>query len=327
MEKISTFDRVVGHVSEAEKKSILKEAGERFANQSFEELEGLEREKTPDELHILSFVDDATNEIRRRYGLADFHIPEANFHVILADRWPKHKTTSFVPMLQGGIIKERDGKMPFAKKIFHEMLHMKSYGALQATAETPSEIIDYRCGLTVKTRDGEHVRLVNLNEAVTEELTRRFVMEQFDDPFFSEEARRTWETAQRFRNQRAHDGSLMFGDSTYFADVHEERSPVLDEFGNETGIYDVRKTYESENFTKERERAILDTLIRKLFERNPDRFEDPDAVFDLFARGMMTGDLMSLGRLIDRTFGEGALRKIGKLDSDIDEQERFVQSL
>jgi hypothetical protein len=42
---------------------------------------------------------------------------------------------------------------------------------------------------------------------------------------------------------------------------------------------------------------------------------------------MMTGDILPVGRLIDRTFGRGTLRQIGELDSDIDKQEKFVKSL
>jgi hypothetical protein len=67
-------------------------------------------------------------------------------------------------------------------------------------------------------------------------------------------------------------------------------------------------------------------LIQKLFRRNS-QFKDASEIYDLFRRGMMTGDILPLGRLIDRTFGKGTLRRIGELDSDIDAQEKFIKSL
>ena len=81
-----------------------------------------------------------------------------------------------------------------------------------------------------------------------------------------------------------------------------------------------------EGFGYRRERDILRQLIQKLFRRNP-QFKDVSEVHDLFRRGMITGDILPVGRLIDRTFGRGTLRQIGELDSDIDTQEKFVKSL
>lgn len=80
-------------------------------------------------------------------------------------------------------------------------------------------------------------------------------------------------------------------------------------------------------FTKRRERDILDALLERLYERNPEQFTDKQAVFEVFAQGMMTGNLLPIGRLVDSTFGRGTLRRIGELDDDLDAQEEFVKSL
>jgi hypothetical protein len=42
---------------------------------------------------------------------------------------------------------------------------------------------------------------------------------------------------------------------------------------------------------------------------------------------MMTGNILPVGRLIERTFGNGTLRRIGELDQDMQAQEEFVNSL
>ncbi len=46
MEKFSSFERVVGKISEKSKEQILKNKAEQFDDQIFEKLEGKEREKT-----------------------------------------------------------------------------------------------------------------------------------------------------------------------------------------------------------------------------------------------------------------------------------------
>ena len=47
----------------------------------------------------------------------------------------------------------------------------------------------------------------------------------------------------------------------------------------------------------------------------------------MFRRGMMTGDILKLGKLIESTFGRGTLRGIGNLDSNLQAQEKFIESL
>jgi len=56
-------------------------------------------------------------------------------------------------------------------------------------------------------------------------------------------------------------------------------------------------------------------------------FTDPEEVFEAFARGMMTGNPLEIGRLVDGTFGKGTFRKIGEMDEDVDEQLKYVESL
>lgn len=68
-------------------------------------------------------------------------------------------------------------------------------------------------------------------------------------------------------------------------------------------------------------------LIDALYERNKNNFNDREEVFDMFAKNAFTGNMYELGKLVDKTFGRGTLRKIGKLDAHIEEQEKFIKSL
>lgn len=68
-------------------------------------------------------------------------------------------------------------------------------------------------------------------------------------------------------------------------------------------------------------------MIDKILERNSEKFQDREEIFEVFAKGMMTGNILPVGRLIEKTFGNGTLRRIGELDQDIKAQEDFVSSL
>lgn len=327
MEKFSSFERVVGNIPEIEKEQILRDKGERFDNQIFEDLKGKEREKTPEELQIISLANEATNEVRKSYGLENFDIPPENIHVIAEESWPKEKGVAFYnSTLQGVAAREQPARIVFLKKIFHEMLHFKSYNALQVTMEENPELDEYRVGLTVHTRDGKKMYFVNLNEAVTEEMTKRFATKLFGNPLFAQEENRTKDVIAKYPRAVTGSGESLFGEDTFYAEVENKKS--WDEsVGRLFGAQEKPKKITTEVFTYQSERKILNTLIDKIFERNPDKFQTREEVFDVFAKGMMTGNILPVGRLIERTFGNGILRRIGELDQDMRAQEEFVNSL
>lgn len=79
-------------------------------------------------------------------------------------------------------------------------------------------------------------------------------------------------------------------------------------------------------------RKILDDLIFKLYAKHLGRFRSKDAVFEMFAKAVSTGRIYALGKMIEKTFGKGALRNLGKIDTsnedeDIQKLEEFVNSL
>lgn len=327
MEKFSSFERVVGSISENEKQRILQEKGEVFDDQVFEELRGREREKTSEELQIISLANKATNEIRRKYGMDDFEIPSDNIHVITEEAWPKEKGDAFYnSTLQGIAAREQPAKIVFLKKVLHEMLHFKSYNALQVTKGVDPELAEYRVGLTVHARDGKRIYFVNLNEAVTEEMTKRLFLTLSQTSLFTEEARQTEKVITRYPRAVTRSGDSLFDEDTFYAEVEGKKS-WKESVGRLFGAQEEPKKITTEGFTYQSERRVLNILIDKILERNHDTFQNRDEVFDIFAEGMMTGNLLTVGRLIERTFGSGTLRRIGELDSDIKAQEKFVHAL
>jgi hypothetical protein len=323
----SSFERVVGNVSATEKEKIKREFDDQFDDQAFESLIGKEREKTPEELRIIALANEATNKVRREHGLDDFVVPAQNIHIIKDEEWPKHRKESaiYISTLQGVVLREQDANLVSLEKILHEMVHFKSHNAAQVTKSEEPELMEYRGGLRVNTRDGKTGYFRTLNEAVTEELTIELMSKVLHDPLFEKEIKQTEDLGNRYPDAATADGKPLFDDDTYYARL-ADRTTLKDRVGRLVG-QERSRTISVAHFTYQRERNILSELIDKLFERNAQKFHNPDEVAALFTGGLMTGNILPIGRLIDGTFGKRTLRKIGELDSDIDAQEKFVNSL
>lgn len=328
MEKLSSFERVVGNAPETIKEQILKDRGERFDNQVFKELESKELKKTPEELQIISLANDITDEILKKYGLDEFNIPAKNIHIIKEQQWPAGKQGSafYETRFQAVAIREQQSLVAFLRKIIHELLHFKSYNALQTTVGKNSQLIDYRVGLSVNTRDGKFRYFTNLNEAITEELTKRLFAKTSQNKIFARELHQTKKIIATYPRAIADSGGDLFDSDTFYANVEGKKS-FKESIGRFFGIAEKSKRINTEKFTYSEERKIINTLIDKLFEKNKAHFKNREDVFNIFAKGMMTGNILPVGKLIDKTFGSGTFRKIGELDKDIKAQEKFVKQL
>jgi hypothetical protein len=313
----TSIERVVGKLSEAQRTEALAEAQEHFRDQRFEELEGKERGKTPEELRMIFLANSATNALRRDYGLTNFDWPAANVHVITEEGWPEHEESlgMFEPMRQAIFVREDPSREPFLATLVHEMLHAKSYAALQAVTEDNPFITVYRLGLAVSSRDGKRTRFTNLNEAVTEELTKQLSQKLFHDPLFDAEERETRKTLRTHPDMRSGEGELLYTEDTFHAALGRSETAAPPE------------KIVTRRFVYAEERALLAALTKKLSERLPEQFGSTDAAFEVFVRAMLTGNILPLGKLIDRAFGAGTLRKIGDLDDDVSAQTAFVESL
>lgn len=295
---------------------------ERFNDQIFDDLAEKEREKSPEELQLIGIANDMTNEIRRQYGLDDFDVPPENIHIIKKEKWPENydSTSAFYNSeLQGVVMEDHHSRIVFTARMLHEMLHFKSYNALQVTKENDSRLKGYRVGLTVAARNGKEIYFRSLNEAVTEEMTKRLTAKISNDPLLSDEVRQTQKIMAENRHIRP-----AFTEDTFYAAIKKEIIKNKDE--SQTTKIQVT----SNDFVYKQQRKNLNTLIDKIFERNPEKFTAREEVFEVFAKGMMTGNILPIGKLIDKTFGQGTFNKFSDLDKDrhgVDEQEKFIGTL
>lgn len=339
----TVYERVVGDVSDNVKEKILKKKSERFDNQVFEELKDVELKKTPEELKIIALANEVTNELRRQYGLADFDIPPDNIHVIKEEDF--RRSNKHVELInafysadkQGVAVRENATRLliEFMHVMTHEMIHFKSYQALQFTKPEQGEDMllgDYRRGVLVFTRDGKKGYFTNFNEAITEEMAKRLLKKCFGNSLFKQEMQEMKQLLASNPNiykVRTESGKLLFNEDTYYV-VEAVKLPkgLIEKLGAMFGFVESeRKKILSIDFTYKPERKMLNTLIDKLFKYNQDQFNNREEVFKVFARGIMTGNILPLGRLIEKTFGNGTFRKIGELDADVTAQQFFIDSL
>ncbi len=297
MEKFSSLDRIVGKVSEEEKIAIFNKRQKRFETKDIEGIKTLEKEKTPEELKILLEVNEATNELRRKYGLTDFNIPEENMHLIRKEEWKTEGEIAVsLPEMERILLRERERRIQFAQSAFHEETHLKSYNALQKMSDC-DKVEKYRHGLRIFPRSQEKLDSIpegyfhDLNEGVTEELTRRYIMSQVDNPLYSDEFAETKELRE-------------------FAKKNGMRELLDEEIFS---LYRVPGSNEirAEKFAYKNFRVALYQIRKTLAEKHPDKFKNSDEVLDVFARAMFTGKMFELSSLMEETFGKGTMRAIG----------------
>ena len=320
-EKFTSFEHVIGKgLTPEDKAKILKEKERMFKEQNFKNLADVELKKTNEEIEIIDLINQETNKHLRNLGLKEFNIPAKNINILNKEGYEKiigkKFTAIYSPAYQAISINEldRNSRTVFASKVLHEMIHFKSYGSIQKQENEEPEV--YRTGLSIISQSGKKQYFDNLNEGLTEELAKHIMLSFKNNPLFKDEIEKTRKHIKEFDMGSTKDekGNPIFDiENIYFIDVKE--------------VKDKEVKWITYSFAREKEREILNSLIDKLFEKNKDKFQNRDEVFNVFIKAMLSGNIIPLGRLVDGTFGRKTFSKISELDANIDKLEEFVGEL
>lgn len=310
-ERKSSVTRVVGKIDETQRDEMIENQKRIFEDQSAfrenqtEESNSLahtnERKKTPEELEVIAVANDATNKVLETHGLEKFDIPPENVHILHKNLALKLWESLLGRKLEGSFgqftesieIKDPISKIALLHHVVHEMIHAKSYNARQRTKDNDPGLYNYRAGIETWSRDAEEIYFQGLNEAVTEELTKRIMEEAIEDPIFRKEKAKTeW-------LKKGIIGSLLPGPDDAFTEFKKEDTY----YKGFTG---------SEKFGYKPNRQNLEELTNRIFLENKDRFKNKDEVFDVFVKATMTGNILDIGRLIEKSLGKGGFRSVGK---------------
>jgi hypothetical protein len=299
--KTSPLNKIVGLPPPNKKEEIFTERERRFKTSEIRGIKEIEKEKTPKEKQIIALLNKETNELLEKFELEYFTIPEENIHVIRKEKWATEGEGGVTLLGYGHIlIRETDRDIQFAHILFHELVHMKSYVSVQIFPET-GEIAPYRHGLRMFPRKimdrilfpkGESSYFRELNEAVTEEYARTWIMSQIDNPLFAEDFAETKRTREEALKAGAY--SLLLNPDIYsLYRLPGDKTFLFGKFGYQPeriGLYQIRNT---------------------LFQKYPNVFKSTESVLDLFGKAMLTGKILELSRLMEKTFGKGTMRAVG----------------
>lgn len=299
----SSIERLVGArgVSEKNRKEFVAGMGqEMFEAAKSVEVAG-EIQKTREQIELCNTVDQRTEEIVAKYGGRNLAITPDHVR-ITPDPSPGDEECDgrFAPDKQLVLLRPSENDLVFAYKTAHEFLHFKSYGAMQVPLSDELSIdMYYRVGLRLNNRKVDQTFFNALEEGVNETLTKRLIESlKSEIPAFSQVVKNT--------------GTEII-------------SRNLDKNLESDLIY-LRADGVGQRYTYVKERESLKTLTDKICARNPDKFENSEQVFEVFARAKFSGNILSLARLIDVTFGTGTLRKIGGAFKG-DELKEIVENL
>ena len=307
------LERIVGG-TESQRAEALDDIRSNFESQSPEIMVEMEVEKTQEEIEYIRIADEVALIILRNYGIDTDSIPNGKFHALKIEVWPENIPDSpafFSSFRQSIFYKEGTPGLFLIHNLIHEIIHFKSYQAAQITTE--NSLTDYRVGLTVATRDGKTDQFRNLNEAITEDLTYEAMQTQEFRELAQDKIKEKESLIQAFDRQHNLDMNKESDPSVFYVEVleGEAHAPIrLDQY----------------EFTYKKEREGLRILIDKLLEKNKDLFTAPEDVRMLFVKSAFSGDLLEIGRLIEKTFGKGTFRKIAENDSE-DDFLNFVRAL
>ena len=315
------IDRVVGNApDEMMRKTVLeiKEFAEKHdalddSEKQFEVASSPEERE--DYLNALAMV----NELRKIYGKEPLQLDIHNLHIL---EFPENSTTQWRGT---ALTKERHlwvtrvpSRLLMLHDLVHELAHLGGYNVIQHDSFTETNEAtagNYRFGTSIYSRnsvlgeDKTNERTAyfrNLNEALTEEiaiqLTQQYEQSKFQDEIHVIEEFKKWATSTENSNVENIDEILT----------------VLELPNGVDRIY--YRGYISA-------RSIYQTLFQKISEANPNVFPSPEEVRRLFVDAQMTGNILPIGRLIDKTYGKGTFRTIGEKDVNLENLREYVDNL
>lgn len=138
-----------------------------------------------------------------------------------------------------------------------------------------------------------------VDEAITEELALRFMQEN-------------WKSVPNIQSDLVARDREMTESLEQLMSANNKPVSVIDEltgkkYGNGALEFstDLSELYENE-------RMNLRKLIADIFNKNQDKFNSEEEVFDMMAQVAMNGRVLEFARIFEATYGKGSFRRLGE---------------
>jgi len=320
-EKTSGVSKIVGGTQEEKDKTAKHfEDLPKEKESAFADVKDIlfEREKTSEEVEIIESINAKLPEFIRSYGGEPAPLNLDQFHILDLKQSPISVRLLFkfgIVRFAGGYLPEtqaitlapesfRNSKLAFAHGATHESIHMHSFTSFELKEKSPGQPKDNpvrrRIGFTVNEDQEEKLLFNDINEAITEELTRRF-----DEQYFSD--------------------MPILKDDIELRDTVRKKKPSKTEGEDIIAVSKVNLPsdwlciLEVTLFHEIYSKKVTDfkMLLKDLYEKNKDSFESEEGVFRLFAKSMLKGNMLDVARLYEKTYGKGSFRSLGERTAKI----------
>lgn len=321
IKKESGVNRIIGTEEQTEKDLLA------FFKEKFE----LGFKEETDKAHsaeldnLIPKLNNYLKEFCEQYGVDSINIPSENIHILdrgkltpeqieILKKRAENIGGFYSPGKQavGMLIEYEDGKkLSFLQMLIHEMLHLNSFGSLHKLpvdkAEQGQQLtrkVDNgkkeeislgirRAGFSIKTIDGK-TYFYDTNEAVITELEMRFDWKYFPQfPELEQDLKRKQKILEEISQSENMGMDYLKRTFAHIGEEHEGRVEL------KKNLYD-------------EERAALNKLIDEIYEKDKSDFSSREDVFNVFAKATMTGRLLPIARLIEKTYGRGSFRALGE---------------
>src|SRR3989339_959234 len=280
--------------------------------------------KSPEWIEALGQINSFLREFVSEYGGEFIEVPAKNIHVISRQDLPSSASDRaqefgglYSPESQAIFIfvDSSYSNLKAAIRVVHELLHFNSFQSFQDAnkgkkfhlerdedEDDEKELVilgPRRIGFEIFSEKKNKVFFYNLNEAITEELIKRF-----DKRYFSRLTLTKREYGERELKRSEIPGKRTEGGDH---EIPADDLAVARDFKTKNGP--PIKLSEGYGYSEEREK--LNALIREIYVKNSESFSSEEDVFKIFAEAVMTGRLLKVARIIEKTFGKGNFRQLG----------------
>jgi hypothetical protein len=303
--KFGEPDRILG-LSEYDEESFKLDIGHKILRDK--EKRSYEREKSAEEQFVIYEILKKLPYFLREYGLEIDRFMTMNQIHIIDDEDENNEYLEFLKKecvlgrysVSGGtidVVSRKDDLVLFAHSLAHEMVHANSFVSIQIESNDTGalKMSGRRVGFEVG-QEGE-LKATSLNEAITEELAKRFCEGFFPQIHLLKEDFKKLE-----REDPLPSNIRALSTDRLTAGLIGEKSIYAYPF----------------------ERTNLNGLIDELYQRNKGKYDSAEEVFKLFSKATLNGRLLPVARLVDDTFGKGTFRMVVE---NIDKDESLVLNL
>ncbi|MEI6490871.1 MAG: hypothetical protein WCO16_03905, partial [bacterium] len=319
--------RVVGNVDDERKQAVkdgLAASGGKdqfmgMTDYTKEKIQKLEYKKNESVLEIISFANEESNRLMIELGINPIDVPDENVHILPDDVFLDRESHFFAKadnkdleadsdtISQSIYLSAEKMRMKSATEIaviiFHEMLHIKGHLSLEVNVKEDGreEMTSYRGGMKIKALQKDtdeglyYTYFKGMDEALVSSQEKRMLTNLKSHKVFAEDVK--WmnsDVAKKLRVDLA----------------HQEDEPVEEiHWVSKDGKRFVLGGYE-------KYRGVFRYVLEQITEQFTDTYKSPNDVEKEFLKAHFTGHLLGIGKLVEKTFGKGSFRVLGRMRTE-----------